>query len=72
MRRRYEADLEATIMEEARLRETGVDCLTRSQRIIALCNGLKDRYVGQSTTESAKLLKIVTSNLRTDGVTIRA
>ena len=70
MQIQYEAQLDAIAEEEAKLRDANLDFVERGRAILELCKGIAGTYVTKNAFEKASLLKIITSNLVTDGVTM--
>lgn len=72
MKAKCETELERVTEEEAGLRTTNADFLQTGERLLELCKGVAGAWDARPGLEKASLLKILCSNLTTDGVTLRA
>ncbi len=72
LKAKFEAELNRITEEEAAIRTANLDYLARGERLIELCKGLLEAYVGKEAAEQRELLKLLCSNLFTDGVTVAA
>ncbi len=65
---KMEGESVSLLEQEARLRDANKDFVAQGEEILELCERLGSEYVARSAGEQADLLRTLTSNIRTDGV----
>ena len=70
LRIRYETVLTMIAEEELQLRQANHNFFARGMELLELCKGIEKSYLMRSTDEQKSLLKMVCTNLTTDGVSL--